>query len=490
MNRGDATGPWRRLRELLPSPEPRSLRYRALAVVVLVVVLPLLWVWLTGPFEQSEMKRMRWRLHRALEAAEEPTADLARIARRQGVRLRVVDAAGQTVEDHDHSARNSLVAFFEDPFFGPDGAPELADYDTTLPPMAQRPELRAATATPTESCTVEEDGLLLVCVAAVAREDGARVHAMRGSPRLVRSLYDERFQLTAVTLAVLGFGLIVGLWLSWRMVAPIERLRDQVIERTEGAVATEPIEVAGDDEIGQLARAFNALLGALEDRNRSNVEFAADLAHELKNPVAAVRTAAETIGGDRPLTPERRARLERVLTASARRLQDVIGKFLDLARAEAGLPDAQREPTDLRALAEAVLAIYGADERHAGITLEVRGPTIVVPAVLERLETALHNLVSNAVAFAGEGGAVWVTVEDAGERARLVVEDTGPGVPEDLRERIFDRYVTTRDGGTGLGLALTRAIVQAHGGTIVVRERTQGGAAMVVTLPRSPQATS
>lgn len=471
----------KQLWELLPGLAPRSLRYRALAVVVLVVVLPLLWVWLTGPFEQSEMQRIRWRLHRALGQAAED-GDLERVARRHGVRLRVVEGTA-IVSDHDHSARHPLIRFFEDPFFGPEGAPALADFDATLPPLFERSEVRRATPAATESCQVVQDGLLLVCVAAMVRGDGAVLHAMRGSPRLVRSLYDERFQLTAVTLAVLGFGLIVGLWLSWRMVGPIEQLRDEMIERTRGPVSTEPIAMGGEDEFGQLARAFNALLSALDTRNRSNAEFAADLAHELKNPVAAVQAAAETLGGESELTSERRARLERVLTASASRLQDVIVKFLDLARAEAGLPDAEREPTDLRALADAVVAVYQADDRHSGIALSVQGPSVEVPAVPERLETALHNLVSNAVSFAGDEGAVTVVIEDEDECARIVVEDTGPGVSEELRDRIFDRYVTTRKEGTGLGLALTRAIVTAHGGTIAVRERSGGGTAMVVTLP-------
>ncbi|MEM6925360.1 MAG: HAMP domain-containing sensor histidine kinase [Myxococcota bacterium] len=479
----------KQLWEFFPGLQPRSLRYRALGVVTLVVVLPLLWVWLTGPFEQSVMQRMQWRLHRAVaRAVDTEPAGLDAVARRFDVRLRVLDATGEVAADHDHSERDWWIALVEDPFFGPEGPPSLVAYDQALPPIADRTRVRDATPTTTSDCDVVEDGLLLVCTAVVARADGSRIHAMRGSPRLVRSLYDERFQLTAVTLTVLGFGLVVGLWLSWRMVSPIEQLRDQVIQRTEGTVSTEPVVIGRDDEVGQLARAFNALLGALDARNKANAEFAADLAHEIKNPVAAVRAAAETLAGGSELTEDRRARLERVLSASASRLQDVIGQFLELARAEAGLPDAERETSDLLALAEAVVADHRADERHADIMLTVSGDRVEVPVVTERLETALRNLLSNAVAFAGAGEtsevAVAVTVSEGAEDVRIAVQDTGPGVPEALRERIFDRYVTTREDGTGLGLALTRAIVRAHGGTIEVQSPPEGGTAMVVTLPK------
>ncbi|MEO0601946.1 MAG: histidine kinase dimerization/phospho-acceptor domain-containing protein, partial [Myxococcota bacterium] len=421
----------KRLWEFFPGLQPRSLRYRALGVVTLVVVLPLLWVWLTGPFEQSVMQRVQWRLHRAVAKAMEVDPDgLDAVARRFDVRLRVVDAAGEVIADHDHSERDWWIALVEDPFFGPDGPPSLVAYDAALPPLAERPRVRDAVSTTSSGCDVVENGLLMVCTAVLVREDGARLHAMRGSPRLVRSLYDERFQLTAVTLTVLGFGLVVGLWLSWRMVSPIEQLRDQVIQRTEGTVSTEPVMIGSDDEVGQLARAFNALLGALDARNKANAEFAADLAHEIKNPVAAVRAAAETLAGRGELTEERRVRLERVLSASASRLQDVIGQFLELARAEAGLPDAERETADLLALAEAVVGVYRADERHADVTLTVSGDRVEVRFTLTGLggPLLLHGVDADGARATLAAPLIVRFAEDVEGAATLIFDGPAPGI--------------------------------------------------------------
>ncbi|MEN0066264.1 MAG: HAMP domain-containing sensor histidine kinase [Myxococcota bacterium] len=479
--------------------ELRSLRYRALGVVVLVVVLPLLWVWAVGPLEQNIVLNLRKRLRDALsEATLDGLASsnrLSEIARTHRIRLRVIGPDGAVLEDFDEVVNQDGLQAVADPFFGPGGAPTLSEFDADQPPVGERKLVREATATPTASCRVVEKGLLLACSATQRLSDGSRVHVMRGSPRLVRSLYEERFQLTAVTLTVLGIGVIVAGWLSWRMVGPIEQLRDQVMARTEGTVSTEPIQVGQDDEFGQLARAFNALLGALDDRNRANAEFAADLAHELKNPVAAVRAAAEALGPGSQVDEERRQRLFRVLDASAGRLEEVIGQFLDLARAEAGLPDTERELVDLRALAEGVISVYRADERHNGLTFTVQGPSETVWAAAERLETAVHNLVSNAAEFAArferkQGPAVGITIEATAAQAILRVSDTGPGIPLADRERVFDRYVTTRENGTGLGLALTKAIVHAHGGTIELEGPPEGGTTMVVRLPRGSQATS
>ena len=266
------------------------------------------------------------------------------------------------------------------------------------------------------------------------------------------------------------------------MVGPIENLRDQVVERAEGRARGTPVRLDRNDELGDLARAFNELLDTLEQRNRSNAAFAADLAHELKNPVAAVRAAAEALDSDRPVEGSRKERLQRVLADASRRMTTVVDRFLELARAEAGLHGAERERVDLDELVAALVAPLRGDPRFEGVQFEVSGQAGAVDGVPERLETALRNLLHNAGEYAAPEGWVRVTlqVSEVGE-ARVAVRDSGPGIPADDLPRVFDRYFTTRDGGTGLGLALTKAIVEAHGGHIGAA--SPGGAEFVVTLP-------
>lgn len=463
----------------------RSLRYHALLVVVAIVVLPLVWVWSSGPLEQGIVLGLRRTLYDALSEAvhhpDEPD-ELTAIARHHRIRLRVVTPDGGVPHDADHTDRPSVLRAVEDPFYGPGGAPNVTDVDASLAPLRERAEMNAATASPAARCEVIEDGFLLLCAAAQRLPDGRRIHVMRGSPRLVRSLYDERFQLTAITLAVLGVGVLVAGWLSWRIVGPIEQLREAMLARIRGPVSTEPVELQRDDEFGDLANAFNALLVALDARNRANLAFAADLAHELKNPVAAVRAAAETLA-DRPVDDVRRARLGRILATSTARLEQVLTDFLELAQAEAGLPDRPRELVDVHALCAALLDECRTDPRYSDRTFVLKGPFPTVTGVIERIETAVRNVVANAAHFAGEGGRITVTVTAGSDAASITVHDTGPGIPELDRTRIFERYVTTREGGTGLGLPMTRAIVEAHGGRADVRDTPDGGTTIELTLP-------
>jgi two-component system sensor histidine kinase ChvG len=330
---------------------------------------------------------------------------------------------------------------------------------------------------------VRDADRLLVCTAAVRTPDGTVVHAMAGSRRLVRSLYEDRFQLAALTSVVLAVGILLALWIGWRMVRPIESLRDQVVARAGGQASTQPVHLPRNDELGDLARAFNELLTSLEDRNQSNAAFAADLAHELKNPVSAVRAAAEAMASDRPVEGNRKERLQRVLADASSRMEVVVDRFLELARAEAGLQGSEREAVDVLALAEAVATPFAADARYPTTTVSVDGTHQTVHAVPERLETALRNLIANGMAFAGADGRVAVVVTKVEDRVRITVTDSGPGIADEDLPQVFDRYFSKREGGTGLGLALTKAIVEAHGGRIHVS--SPGGARFTISLPAS-----
>lgn len=484
------TPPTRELRGFL---HPHSLRFKALVVVVLLVISPLVWVWGTTFWDVATRVQMK----RDLEAT---TANVARalrhgrlqsevVARSNRVRIRVFTDAGELLVDADHEGLQRWHQRATDVFFGPAGRPDPSDWDAERPPPLERSEARLAQLHGRgTACEVSTRGDLLTCAEArrVETEGGpAWLHVQSSFARTTRSLYAERFQMLQLTLYVLLMAVPMTVWLGIRWVRPLESLRDQALERTTARVSTEPLSVDRKDEYGELADAFNTLLSAIEDRNRANETFAADLAHELKNPIAAVRTAAEALEPGRPLTEARAARLHRILSDSSQRMAHVIDRFLELARAEAGLADHEREPVDLVPLSDALLDAFRSDEQWADRSFERAGTTqLVVPGLQERLETVLRNLIGNAASFAGPGGTIRLTIDTEGSQACIQVHDTGPGIPADDLPRVFDRYFSKRQGGTGLGLALSKAIAEAHGGSLTASSEPGQGATFTLMLPR------
>jgi len=295
-------------------------------------------------------------------------------------------------------------------------------------------------------------------------------------------LYGERYAVLRLMLVVLLFGGVFGIWLGLRVGRPLSRLRDQVLARTAPPVSTAPIEIEGQSEIAEVGQAFNQLLAALERRNIATEGFMADMAHEVKNPLAAIRAIAESME-DRELDAQRAARVSRILRDSSARLETVVARFLDLAHAESGLPRAEREDVDVRKLLENLSSTLSSDERYPGVVITCE----VVPAFVngspEHLETAFRNLVSNAQSFAKS--SVLVEMWRADDEIFIRIKDDGAGIqPEDL-DRVFDRFFTRRsDGsGTGLGLAMVLAIVEAHSGRITVKSEPDSGAEFVVSFP-------
>jgi signal transduction histidine kinase len=191
-----------------------------------------------------------------------------------------------------------------------------------------------------------------------------------------------------------------------------------------------------------------------------------------------------------PLDDERRHRLADALGTSAVRLDALVTQFLELARAEGGLPAESREEVDLEALVRGLARTMG---EGSAVTIEVTvkaGATtepVRVKGVASRLESVLRNLLDNALSFAR--ARVGIEVGRAGDEAEVVVSDDGPGITPADMPRVFDRFFTTRGDrrGTGLGLALARAVVEAHGGTIQAQSLPEGGARFVVRLPLTPR---
>jgi signal transduction histidine kinase len=257
----------------------------------------------------------------------------------------------------------------------------------------------------------------------------------------------------------------------------------------------------GGDEVAMLAHAFNDMAGGLEERTRALVavnesrrQLLADVSHELMTPLAAIRGYVETMTmANVKLDEPTRQRYLGIVADETVRLEHIIGDLLDLARVEGGGGTWKREPVSVAALFERVLHRHDPLLQAKQIALEAH----VAPGVPDvmgdpnRLEQALQNLAANAVRHTPEGGRVTLMAERGDGGVRLVVEDTGPGIPPEHLPRIFDRFYkvdfsrtgTPIPSGSGLGLSIVHAIVRRHGGSISAGSAATGGARFEIVLP-------
>jgi signal transduction histidine kinase len=290
--------------------------------------------------------------------------------------------------------------------------------------------------------------------------------------------------------AALAF--LAGLALARRAMAPIASLTQAAreIERTRDPAVELPKPEA-DDEVADLARTLEGMLRALDAARHETEsalarqrEFVADASHELRTPLTSILANLELLEaglhGDDAETAAAALR-------SSRRMRRLVGDLLLLARADAGR-EGLRERVDLASVAAEAAAEaspVGADHR-VELALPPRGP--VVFGVSDDLHRLMLNLIENALVHTPPGTEVTVRVGGAAGWATLEVEDSGPGIPAQARERIFDRFVRgagETGGGSGLGLAIVRAVAERHGGGVEVSEGTVGGARFTVRLPEA-----
>jgi two-component system sensor histidine kinase ChvG len=454
--------------------------------MVAVVLTPLVVTWLALFGDRDWTAEMHTNVDAAARSVASGTA-VEEAARRSRARVRVISATGDVTAHADHEAPTSLRDWLGDLFVGPAGAPRLDDWEAVAPQPGNWPEVVAARRGVTSSrCFHALEGRLAICVAALPMAEGRVVLVERSSPRSIRALYDLRYPLLKLTLGVLLTGLVLTAWLTRTILGPLEKLRSDVVARAQKPRRTSRIAVPARDELGDLAASFDLLVRNLDERARQNENFTADLVHELKNPVAAVRACAEALEGPGPIEEARARRLAQALSASGRRLDALVTRFLELARAEAGLVGEARERVDVAALARGLAAAVAADARYAAVNIAVASDgSCVVTGVPSRLESAVLNVVENAASFAGAGGRVDVRVARDGDSVELLVRDSGPGIAAENLERVFERFFTTRSEGrgTGLGLAMSRAVAEAHGGTLVAESSYGHGATFKFRLP-------
>jgi two-component system, OmpR family, sensor kinase len=294
-------------------------------------------------------------------------------------------------------------------------------------------------------------------------------------------------------LGVLGgtfLALLAGLATAQRAMRPVVELTDAAreIERTRDPNRRVPHPEA-DDEVAELARTLEAMLGALgaaRDESEATLtrqrEFVADASHELRTPLTSVlanlELLAEELDGEQAETAHAALR-------STRRMRRLVGDLLLLARADAERVQPHR-PTDLAAvLTEATAELGPVSDDHE---LSIDAEPAVVDGVRDDLHRLALNLLENAVRHTPPGTRVLARTASVDGHAELVVEDDGPGIPPELRENLFDRFVRGgRDGGrgSGLGLAIVRAVATSHGGTVLLESPEHGGTRFVIRIPRA-----
>jgi len=287
---------------------------------------------------------------------------------------------------------------------------------------------------------------------------------------------------------------LVGRSAAKRFVAPLERLGVSATAFASGNHATRA-DTAGPRETRIVAEAFNQMAGQIDDalqelkrEERRKTQFVSDVSHELRTPLTAIRGAAETLlDGD--VEPDDQQRFLSTIALEAERLGRLANDLLTLQRIEGATGELPIRPVDLRLAADRAAAMIEPLLEDREVTLTVNGSAPIVLGDIDRLQQVVSNLVDNASRIVRPGGHVRVELRAEGDRAVLSVLDDGPGIPEADLPRLFDRFYradsarTRSTGGAGLGLAIVRAIVTAHGGRIEAANRPEGGARMTVTLP-------
>jgi len=325
---------------------------------------------------------------------------------------------------------------------------------------------------------VNERGEVIISVAVPVQ----RFRAVRGALLFSTQRGDidqmveaERLAVFKVFLVAAAVMVVLSVFLAGTIADPVRRLAagaESVRRRIRSRVEI-PDFTDRRDEIGHLSGALREMTNALYTRIEAIESFAADVAHELKNPLTSLRSAVETL----PLAKndQSRARLLAVIEHDVRRLDRLISDVSDASRLDAELQRQEAAPVDLIRLLTTVVAMANEvrGESHVRVTLTCEGDArmLTVPGHDSRLAQVFNNLIDNARSFSSEGGSVRIACRRRRDQVTIVVDDDGPGIRPDALEKIFDRFYTDRPHqgfgqNSGLGLSISRQIVEAHGGRI------------------------
>ncbi|MEK9860708.1 MAG: ATP-binding protein [Alphaproteobacteria bacterium] len=313
-----------------------------------------------------------------------------------------------------------------------------------------------------------------------------------------RDITEVQYTFFQVFFGILMITIILGMYLSQSIVGPITTLarRANQVRLNQGQSLTLPDLINRRDEIGILARDLSAMTDELNARMKATASFAADVSHELKNPLTSLRSAVETMA--RLDDKAQQDKLMQIILDDVGRLNRLISDISAASRLDADLSEAEYETIDLGDLIRNFvnsrrLTLDG----QSKVALQFQSPKTPVMArvVVDRLVQVLDNLFVNATSFSPDGGVIVLSLQRKGDDAVVTMADDGPGIPENKRDTIFNRFYSERPEGetfgrhSGLGLSISRQIIEALGGKITAnnRKRRRGafktGAEMVITLP-------
>jgi two-component system, OmpR family, sensor histidine kinase ChvG len=496
-----------------------AIRHRILAVNIFAILI------LAGSIFYLDSFRSRLTQARIEQAATEATMAaraiaavppgrreplLVRLGQDSGTRLRVYGAEGARHAD----SWNGAAPTYE--MRDPEAEPFLRDVGRVIdnvfdaivgaarPPvldtgvedrLAAWPEAEEAlrTGRTTTALRRAPEGSAYVSAAAPVDGAGGEVLLLSVNAREIRRVVrSERLALAIILIVTITLSILLSRFLARTIARPLRRLalaahRVRLGRSREVDVPRLP---GRRDEIGLLARALHDMTHTLRNRIDATEAFAADVTHELKNPLASLRSAVDSL--ERTKDPELQAQLLDIVRDDVKRLDRLVVEIAETSRVDAELSRARFEPIDLGVLVGAMVPGWElrAKERARIDYTPPRGGSAVIAGEESRLARLLDNLVDNAISFSPPGGCVRVRACREDNEVVVTVEDDGPGIPEEQRVAIFNRFHSVRPDEefgrhSGLGLAIARAIAEGHGGTVGVGDRPDGhrGAWFELRLP-------
>ncbi len=344
-----------------------------------------------------------------------------------------------------------------------------------------------------------KDGTLILSVAVPVQQLRRVVGAVLlsvDSADIEEGVRHARLAILQASALALTVTVLMSFFLAGTIAGPVRGLAAAAdrVRRWRGRRAKIPDLSRRWDEIGDLSVALHEMTEALYGRLDAIEVFAADVAHEIKNPLTSMRSALESI--DRTDDPSHKSRLMAVIAQDVSRMDRLINDISNASRIDAELAREESEQVDLTALLRTLIAMRQSEDGapSPGFTLKLdAGPPILINGLPSRLGQVVDNLVGNALSFTPADGTIGLTLERDGQMALLLVEDDGPGIPAGQEEAIFQRFYSRRPAGeafgqhSGLGLSICRQIIEAHDGTITASNRPGpgGGARFTVRLPIS-----
>jgi two-component system, OmpR family, sensor histidine kinase ChvG len=432
----------------------------------------------------------------------EQRAFIARVGQQTQIRIRIADTAGHMIADswaktgpnfkiinaNEASWQKQMAGFLDEAVSFVADAGSSKEFAGFAPPQNWQPGQMG--------WSLAKDRTHMIWASTMIQAKAPLLLMIDNNARDIRRLVRaERSRLAYVMAVISGLSILLSLFLARTIAQPLQKLAEAALRVRLGREreVIVPRLPSRRDEIGLLARALSDMSQALRQRIDATEAFAADVAHELKNPLASLSSAVESLAQVKD--PALQSKLQKIIGEDVRRLDRLITDIADLSRIDSQMARTHFERVDLGKLLGEILHQREARHPESAIKLAFARPksgTTIVMGDPTRLARTIENIIDNAISFSPEKGVVSISaVRSTPSLVMLSVEDDGPGVDEKQSERIFQRFHSDRPGElafgkhSGLGLSIARAIVEAHDGTIAVTSRpgAKSGARFVITMP-------